>query len=262
MFYFIGNLMLQAMCSRNILYLNLHPIFYKKILKKEISFNEIETLDKLSFDYINSLEAIKDEKEFNEKYPNLFFTVRSSSDNSLIEVIKDGRYKKVTYETLKEYVKLYKEFLITEIDDQVSFISKGIFDILDEKLLSILTPEELEEYISGSSDLNLKLLRERTVYENYQEDSPTIVNFWKALESFTKEERKKYFNFIAKMPRIPNLENKNLYQTISKLTGKDVDQDQIFPTANFYTLSLYLPDYSSYEILRDKLLFAINIELP
>lgn len=243
-----------------ILYLNLHPIFYKKILKKEISFNEIETLDKLSFDYINSLEAIKDEKEFNEKYPNLFFIVRSSSNNSLIEVIKDGRYKRVTYETLKEYIKLYKDFLIHEIDDQVSFISKGIFDILNGEIFFLLTPGELEEYICGSSDLNLKLLRERTVYENYEEDSPTIINFWKALESFTKEERRKYSNYLLKIPRIPNLEYKNLYQTISKLTGKDVDQDQMIPTVNFYTLSLYLPDYSSYEILRNKLLFVINNE--
>ena len=36
MFYFLGNLMLHAICSGNVLNLNLHPIFYKKLLKNEL----------------------------------------------------------------------------------------------------------------------------------------------------------------------------------------------------------------------------------
>ena len=40
MYYFIGNLMLHAITSGNVLNLNLHPIFYKKLLGQEISFNE------------------------------------------------------------------------------------------------------------------------------------------------------------------------------------------------------------------------------
>jgi hypothetical protein len=256
MFYFIGNLMLHAMTSGNVLNLNLHPIFYKKILKQEVTFNEIESLDKLSFKFINSLDAIKDEKEFNEKYPDLFFTVHSSSDNSLIELIKDGKYKKVTFDKLKEYIKLYKEFLINEIDEQVSMISKGIFDILDEKLSSLITPEDLEEYVCGFPFLDIHLLREKTNYEYYEADSPTIINFWKALESFTTEEQVKYLKFVSGRTRLPDPRNINFCHKITMIRGRDVDKKM--PTSSTCYFTLNLPNYSTYEILRDKLRYAIN----
>jgi hypothetical protein len=248
--------MLHAMTSGNVLNLNLHPIFYKKILKQEVTFNEIESLDKLSFKFINSLDAIKDEKEFNEKYPDLFFTVHSSSDNSLIELIKDGKYKKVTFDKLKEYIKLYKEFLINEIDEQVSMISKGIFDILDEKLSSLITPEDLEEYVCGFPFLDIHLLREKTNYEYYEADSPTIINFWKALESFTTEEQVKYLKFVSGRTRLPDPRNINFCHKITMIRGRDVDKKM--PTSSTCYFTLNLPNYSTYEILRDKLRYAIN----
>ena len=256
MFYFIGNLMLHAMTSGNVLNLNLHPIFYKKILKQEVTFNEIESLDKLSFKFINSLEAIKEENEFNEKYPDLFFTVHSSSDNSLIELIKDGKYKKVTYDKLKEYIQLYKDFLINEIDEQVAMIRKGIFDILDEKLSSLITPEDLEEYICGSPVLDIHLLREKTSYEYYEADSATIINFWKALESFTNEEQIKYLKFVSGRSRLPDPRNINFNHKITMIRGKDVDKKMPTSSTCYFTLSL--PNYSTYEILRDKLRYVIN----
>ena len=256
MFYFIGNLMLHAISSGNVLNLNLHPIFYKKILKQDISFNEIETLDKLSFKFINSLEALKDENEFNKNYPDLFFTVHSSSDNTLIELIKDGKYKKVTYDKLKQYIKLYKEFLMNEIDEQVSMIRKGIFDILDEKISCLITPEDLEEYICGSPTLNIQLLREKTSYEYYESDSPTIINFWKALESFTNEEKSKYLKFVSGRSRLPDPRNININHKISMVRGRDPDKKM--PTSSTCYFTLNLPDYSSYEILRDKLRYVIN----
>ena len=73
MLYFLGNLMLHSICTGNVLDLNLHPIFYKKLLNKEVDFSEIETLDKLSYKFIISLENIKDEQEFQEKYNDLFW---------------------------------------------------------------------------------------------------------------------------------------------------------------------------------------------
>ena len=256
MYYFIGNLMLHAITSGNVLNLNLHPIFYKKLLNNEVSFNEIETVDKLSYKLIITLQSIKDEKEFNEKYKDLYFAVHSSSDNSLIDLVKDGQYKKVTFESLPEYIKLYKEFLLKEIDDQVSFIRKGIFDILGENLSTLLTPNDLEEYICGAPTLDLQLLRERTLYDQYEADSPTILNFWKALESFTEEEKSKYLRFVSGRNKLPDPRNIMIIHKISLLRGRDPDKKM--PTSSTCYFTLNLPDYSSYEILRDKLRYVIN----
>ena len=256
MYYFIGNLMLHAITSGNVLNLNLHPIFYKKLLNSEITFKDIETLDKLSYKFITSLELIKEEKEFNEKHPDLFFAVHSSSDNSLIDLIKDGQYKKVTFDKLSEYIKLYKEFLIKEIDEQVSLIRKGIFDILDENLSILLTPQDLEEYICGKPYLDLKFLRERTRYDGYESDSPEIINFWKALESFSEEEKSKYLRFVSGRSRMPDPRNITIDHKIQAYNSKEPDKRMPTSATCYFTLSL--PKYSTYEILRDKLRYVIN----
>ena len=248
--------MLHAITSGNVLNLNLHPIFYKKLLNYEIPFNEIETLDKLSYKFIISLESVKDEKEFNEKHKDLYFAVHSSSDNSLIELVKDGQNKKVTFENLSEYIKLYKEFLIKEFDEQVSIIRKGIFDILGENLSTLLTPNDLEEYICGAPTLDLQLLRERTIYDQCEPDSPIILNFWKALESFTEEEKSKYLRFVSGRCKLPDPRNIIILHKITMIRGKDPDKKM--PTSSTCYFTLNLPNYSTYEILRDKLRYVIN----
>ena len=256
MYYFIGNLMLHSLTSGNVLSLNLHPIFYKKLLNYEISFKDIETVDKLSYKFITSLEAIKDEIEFKEKHNDLFFAVHSSSDNSLIDLKKDGQNIKVTFEKLPEYIKLYKEFLIKEIDEQVSFIKKGIFDILDESLSLLLTPQDLEEFICGKPYLDIQLLRERTRYDGYESDSPIIANFWKALESFNEDEKSKYLRFVSGRSRLPD--PRNIYFEHKIQVYQHKIPDERMPTSATCYFSLKLPKYSTYEILRDRLRYVIN----
>ena len=256
MYYFIGNLMLHSLSSGNVLSLNLHPIFYKKLLNYEIPFKDIETVDKFSYKFITSLETIKDEKEFKEKYNDLFFVVNSSSDYSLIDLIKDGQYIKVTFDKLPEYIKLYKEFLIKEIDEQVSIIRKGIFDILDENVSSLLTPQDLEEYICGKPHLDIQLLRERTRYEGYESDSPIIINFWKALESFNEEEKSKYLRFVSGRSRLPDPKDICFEHKIQAYMH--ITPDKRMPTSSTCYFTLNLPKYSTYEILREKLRYVIN----
>ena len=260
MLYFLGNLMLHSICTGNVLDLNLHPIFYKKLLNKEVDFSEIETLDKLSYKFIISLENIKDEQEFQEKYNDLFFAVHSSSDNSLIELIDNGQYKKVTFENLSEYINLYKKFLLTEYDAKISIIRSGIFDNLIKKckknFTSLITPQDLEELITGIPKLSIQTLRERTVYEPNEPYCELFQNFWKVLESFTEKEKSLYLKFVSGRTRLPNPGNNDFIHKIVKIDREN--PDKYMPTSTTCYFTLGLPQYSSYEILNEKLKYAIH----
>ena len=260
MFYFLGNLMLHAICSGNVLNLNLHPIFYKKLLKNELDFSEIETLDKLSYKFICNLENIKSEEEFNSAHDDLYFVVHSSGDNSLIELVENGQNKKVTYENLPEYIKLYKKFLLSEYDTQISFIRSGIFDLLTKNskknFSSLITYQDLEEFITGMPTLDLQLLRENTMTDAYDPNSKVISNFWKALESFTEEERSLYLKFVSGRTRLPDSRSLNFTHKIQRLNKRN--PDDYMPTSTTCYFTLNLPDYSTYEILRDKLRYVIH----
>ena len=259
MYYFLGNLMLHAISSGNVLNLNLHPIFYKKLLNKEVDFSEIETLDKLSYKFIINLENIKSEEEFDNLHDDLYFAV-PSVDNTLTDLIENGQNKKVTFKNLPEYINLYKKFLLTEYDNQISLIRSGLFDLLfkltQKNFSYLLTPQDLEEFITGIPKLDIQLLRERTLYDSYEANSKIIQDFWKVLESFSEEEKSLYLKFVSGRTRLPDARSINLIHKIQKLNKRNPDSYMPISTTCYFTLSL--PNYSSYEILRDKLRYAIH----
>ena len=252
--------MLHSLCSGNVLNLNLHPIFYKKLLKNEIDFSEIETLDKLSYKLICNLEKIKSEEEFNETHNDLYFAVHSSGDNSLIELVENGQNKKVTYDNLSEFINLYKKFLLSEYDSQISFIRSGLFDNLTKNskknFSSLISSQDLEDFITGIPKLDIQLLREKTSNESYEPNSKVILNFWKALESFTEEEKSLYLKFVSGRTRLPDARSINFVHKIQKLNKRN--PDDYMPTSTTCYFTLNLPEYSTYEILRDKLRYVIH----
>ena len=260
MYYFLGNLMLHSISSGNVLNLNLHPIFYKKLLNKEVDFSEIETLDKLSYKFINNLENIKTEEEFNNLHDDLYFVVHSSGDDSLVDLVENGQNKKVTFQNLPEYINLYKKFLLTEYDNQISIIHSGLFGLLSKlaqkNFMFLITPQDLEEFITGEPKLDLQLLREKTIYDSYEPNSKLIQDFWKVLESFTEEERSLYLKFVSGRSRLPDARSINFFHKIQKLNKRNPDNYMPVSTTCYFTISL--PNYSSYEILRDKLRYAIH----
>ena len=260
MYYFLGNLMLHSISSGNVLNLNLHPIFYKKLLNKEVDFSEIETLDKLSYKFINNLENIKTEEEFNNLHDDLYFVVHSSGDDSLVDLVENGQNKKVTFQNLPEYINLYKKFLLTEYDNQISIIHSGLFGLLSKlaqkNFMFLITPQDLEEFITGEPKLDLQLLREKTIYDSYEPNSKLIQDFWKVLESFTEEERSLYLKFVSGRSRLPDARSINFFHKIQKLNKRNPDDYMPVSTTCYFTISL--PNYSSYEILRDKLRYAIH----
>ena len=76
------------------------------------------------------------------------------------------------------------------------------------------------------------------------------------MESFTEEEKSKYLRFVSGRNKLPDPRNIMIIHKISLLRGRDPDKKM--PTSSTCYFTLNLPDYSSYEILRDKLRYVIN----
>ena len=112
------------------------------------------------------------------------------------------------------------------------------FDILDENLSSLLTPQDLEEYICGVPTTNLQLLREKTIYDSYEPNSKLIQDFWKVLESFTEEERSLYLKFVSGRSRLPDARSLNFFHKIQKLNKRNPDDYMPVSTPCYFTISL------------------------
>jgi E3 ubiquitin-protein ligase HUWE1 len=114
--------------------------------------------------------------------------------------------------------------------------------------------------ISGLPDIDVDDWKNCTEYTGYSATSPQIVWFWRAVRSFDKEERAKLLQFATGTSKVPlngfkELEGMNGFSRFN--IHKEYMSGRL-PAAHTCFNQLDLPEYDSYEVLRQQLLTAIN----
>ena len=140
-----------------------------------------------------------------------------------------------------------------------SFV-EGLSNVLPVEVLSLLDGEELRGLMCGNEDVDVDLLRSVVEYEGYVESDTVIQAFWETLRELNNLERKLFLQFVWARNRLPlkksDFEAPFKIQRDSANVGERADQ--ALPSASTCFFSLALPEYTCKEVLKDKLLFAIN----
>ena len=121
------------------------------------------------------------------------------------------------------------------------------------------TPQELEQLICGQKSLDFTELKEYCVYANgFQPESELIRWFWEiVLEELSDQQRADLLTFSTGSDRTPINGFKSMEFVIVKADTCE-NQDEKLPTAHSCFNQLVIPQYSSKDILRKKLLVAIE----
>eukprot|EP00540_Astrosyne_radiata_P000374 CAMPEP_0116830474 /NCGR_PEP_ID=MMETSP0418-20121206/4782_1 /TAXON_ID=1158023 /ORGANISM="Astrosyne radiata, Strain 13vi08-1A" /LENGTH=941 /DNA_ID=CAMNT_0004459579 /DNA_START=23 /DNA_END=2849 /DNA_ORIENTATION=- len=139
-----------------------------------------------------------------------------------------------------------------------SFVD-GLSNVLPVEILSLLTGVELRDVLCGNADVDVDLLRRVVEYEGYQEEDPVVSYFWDSLREMTAKDRKKFLQFVWARSRLPNKESEfDAPFKIQRDSSRDDDADVALPSASTCFFTLTLPRYSSKDVLKEKLLFAID----
>ena len=138
--------------------------------------------------------------------------------------------------------------------------AEGLSNVIPVEVLPLLTGEELRDTLCGNPEVDVDLLKRVVEYEGYEETDDVIVYFWETLREITNDERKQFLQFVWARNRLPMREaDFDAPFKIQKDSGNTGDRaDQALPSASTCFFSLTLPQYSSQETLKDKLLFAIS----
>lgn len=146
---------------------------------------------------------------------------------------------------------------------QTNAFLKGLGQIIQPAWLSMFNQSELQTLVSGErGDIDVEDLRRNTLYGGVytigddNQEHPTIQLFWKVMHEMTNEERQKVLRFVTSTPRAPLLGFSNLNPRFSIRDATD-EQDRLPSTSTCVNL-LKLPRYSTAEVLRERLLYAIN----
>ena len=260
-FEFIGKIIGKAIYDGMQLDCYFTRIIYKIITGTPLSYHDMEDYDS---EYYNSLKWIL-ENDLNTF--NMDLTYSYIHDNfgqiETIDLIPNGRNIEVNEKNKFDYVqKLCYKKLYENIKEQLDSLLKGLNSIIPSNLISIFNYREIELVISGLPTIDLNDWKKNTIYENYNEESEIIKNFWKIIESYDNDERAEFLQFVTGSSKIP-LEGFGYLQgigginkfKISKVFERNFDR---LPTAHTCTNQLDLPEYPSLEILEERLNKAIK----
>jgi len=218
---------------------------------REFGRNELEEIDKLATQALGLLlDSSKD--QFESLGVEKFTTLLSNGKD--VAVKPNGHNLPLRYEQRAEYVELSIQTRLHESDVQIRAIRKGLHAIVPENMLALFSWLDLELMVCGNPEIDLDLLRKHTKYQSISPHSSLVKNFWKTLESFNTNERQAFIRFVWGRSRLP-LSDSDWTQnfTIHALRAGD---DKL-PISHTCFFSLELPMYSSYKVMRKKILFAI-----
>ncbi|KAH9963908.1 hypothetical protein BC827DRAFT_99895 [Russula dissimulans] len=257
-FKFVGRVIGKAIYDGRLLDAYFARSLYRQILGKPVDYRDVEWIDP---EYYNSLCWILE----NDPSPlELTFSVEGDEFGvtKIVSLKENGESIPVTLDNKREFVQLSAQYrLYTSIKDQLENMLSGFYEIIPKDLIAIFNEKELELLISGTPDIEVDEWRSATEYNGYTSSDPVIVWWWRALKSFNRDERAKVLSFATGTSRVP-LGGFNDLQGVQGTQRFSIhraygDPDRL-PQAHTCFNQIDLPQYSSYEMLRQQLLLAIN----
>ncbi|KAF7315636.1 hypothetical protein MIND_00079100 [Mycena indigotica] len=260
-FKFVGRVIGKAIYDGRLLDAYFARSLYRQLLGKPVDYKDVEWVDP---EYYNSLCWILE----NDPTPlELTFSVEADEFgvNRIVPLKEGGEGIAVTLENRKEFVQLSAQYrLYSSIKDQIEGLSSGFYEIIPKELITIFNEQELELLISGTPDIDVDEWRSATEYNGYTSSDPNIVWWWRALKSFNRDERAKVLSFATGTSKVPlggftELQGVQGVQrfSIHRAYGESDRLPQAHTCIYIGFNQIDLPQYSSYEMLRQQLLLAI-----
>ncbi|KAG2179772.1 hypothetical protein INT43_003555 [Umbelopsis isabellina] len=179
-----------------------------------------------------------------------------------IPLIPDGENTPVTNENRKQFVDDYcRHFMYTWVREPILAIRRGVWSIIGGSAVAMCTADELEVVACGQRDgldgldLDMKELEEVAEYDDGYEHNHTVIrHFWSIVHELSPQHKRQLLLFVTASDRVPVGGLKELMFVIQR-NGPDSDR---LPTALTCFSRLLLPEYSSREKLKDRLLVSIE----
>lgn len=258
---FAGQLIGKCLYENLLVDVEFAPFFLAKWNKASVKgsstrsgFDDLSLLDEELYQNISKLHDIHGS---DVEALGLDFTV-VNSQRKVVELRPDGLSTAVTDSNKLEYMRELAHYKLNKsLGPQTQCFMFGLSQVIRLEWLSVFNPHELNKLISGETrDFDIEDLKRNSVVFDISTQSASINHLWQVLEEFSPSQRAKFLRFVTSVPKAPLLGFSHLEPRLGiRFIAKD---DQRLPTAATCLNLLKLPEYSTKEILREKLLYSIN----
>ncbi|KAG7384717.1 putative ATP-dependent RNA helicase ddx49 [Phytophthora pseudosyringae] len=296
MFFFLGQMIGICLRTRVCVRLDLAMSVWKQLVAEEASAPEtaLETLreiDFVAYSLWKTLKGFSDELERLETGPaaaatgtkqreleeqleamDLVFTT-VLSDGRTVELCGDGTNTAVTRSNLAQYLDAMLGARVGETEQVLNIVKQGLHSIMPVSALALLTWTELEKRMCGVAEVDVKLLQANTEYDEELAPSDDFIQrFWRVLEGLEAEDKRAFLRFVWARSRLPlgsaQFHQKFKIQALASAGSGEGSSsssasaggwmDSQMPKSHTCFFALQLPRYSTDEICRERLLYAIR----
>lgn len=269
LFGYLGTFVARSMLDNRILDFRFSKVFFQLMhlhaKGQSLDLNQPEQL----IDIVSMVDA-----QIGRSLQYLYDNQNSSNLESLaltftvpgydIELVENGGDIVVNSANVRTYIeKVIDQILQSGIEKQIKSFIQGFSKAFPYTSLSILTPEELSDlYGRVEEDWS-----EKTLYSfinadhGYNMDSATIHDLVSVLSSFNRQEQRLFLQFLTGSPKLPIGGFKSLKPRLTvvlKHTEDNLTPDEYLPSVMTCANYLKLPKYSCREILRSRIVQAMN----
>uniref|UniRef100_A0A2K5DV23 Ubiquitin-protein ligase E3C n=1 Tax=Aotus nancymaae TaxID=37293 RepID=A0A2K5DV23_AOTNA len=255
-YYFLGRMLGKALYENMLVELPFAGFFLSKLLgtSADVDIHHLASLDPEVYKNLLFLKSYEDDVED----LGLNFTVVNNDlgEAQVVELKFGGKDIPVTSANRIAYIHLVADYRLNrQIRQHCLAFRQGLANVVSLEWLRMFDQQEIQvPYLGGHA---LRIIKHvHFAAGGYSADHPVIKVFWRVVEGFTDEEKRKLLKFVTSCSRPPLLGFKELYPAFCIHNGgSDLER---LPTASTCMNLLKLPEFYDETLLRSKLLYAIE----
>lgn len=242
--------------------LDLPRLFWKQLVGQEYDLDDLEEIDKPLCDLMKFMESCSREM-FEEQIFETFQTVLS--DGTVVQLKPRGAQQKVLFDERYDFILRMVQAKVRESNLQIEAIKKGLSALIPLPFLKTVTAADLESWVCGKKRVDIEMLRRHTRYSGgLTENSPVIQFFWEVLEEITDTEKLLFIKFCWGQERLPandeEFERNSTRLMIRPSLKAAKNPNKALPKADTCFFNLELPNYTTKEALKERLMIAITFD--
>jgi hypothetical protein len=278
MFNFMGQLLGISMRNRIALPIELGSFIWKPLVGQSLNADDLRSIDRSSWTEISKLQTLRKKMEKSkslrrnesscdgveavaEVLGDMAWTV-ALSDGTKIELCKDGARRPISPSNLSKYIRAALLARVNESREVTVAMRDGLTSIVPKWILPLFTWKEMRLMVCGQSEVNIDMLQQNTEYDDdVSPTDPHVISFWRVLRSFSVDDKSAFLRFVWARSRLPATTaefNQKFKLQAPAGTGPKMTPDVYLPKAHTCFFSLNLPRYTSDQVMKTKLLYAVH----
>ena len=233
--------------------LNMCSLFWKYMTGRlsDLGLDDIEELDSAFASFLTTVKGMPD-AEREGLCDSLAWTVRTSS--GAVVPLEAGS-SEVSVGDVPNYLARALACRLSESASAAACVFRGLTSVVPTSTFQLFTWQELRDEVAGKEKLDIELLKRNTIFEFG--DAQFQGTFWRVLSEMSREHQQQLLRFWSGRDRLP-LGDEGMEKFRIVEMRRRGDMDKCLPEAATCSFTLTLPRYSTYGIMLNRLMVAIE----